>query len=253
MLYHGAYASREAGLFACFYFSSFTLCTQLQRKGHVACLLVLLRQEHSGLAHLLPQCGTKSVPDKYENFLQLEAAEPVGSYRIELVSRETPIAIIAPHAGRIEPGTSELCRAIAGGDQSYYLFEGCKASNNSQLHITSTRFDEPQGISIAQSARVVLTIHGQAGDDEFINVGGIDSAVGQVIIDRLQAEGYTASRHSNAALQGIDPANICNQGCSGRGIQLEISRGLRDRLVASAVEMERFAAAIRASLATLRL
>ena len=193
------------------------------------------------------------MPDKYANFLQLEAAEPVGAYRIEHVSRKTPLALIAPHAGKIEPGTSELCRAIAGGDRTYYLFEGCRPSNNTQLHITSTRFDEPQGLSTAKSARVVVTIHGQAGVDEFINVGGIEAAIGRVIIEGLRAEGYTASRHSKAALQGLDPANICNQGYSGRGIQLEISRGLRDKLVACAVEMERFAATIRASLATHRL
>ena len=193
------------------------------------------------------------MPDKYENFFQLEAAEPVGSYRIEHVERNTPLALIAPHAGRIEPGTSELCRAIAGGDRSYYLFEGCKLTSNTQLHITSTRFDEPQALSIAKSARLVVTIHGQAGADEFVNVGGMEAAIGRVIIERLRAEGYKASRHSKAALQGLDPANICNQGYSGRGIQLEISRGLRDRLVASDVEMERFAATIRASLATQRL
>lgn len=190
------------------------------------------------------------MPDKYANFAQLEAAEPAGAYRIEHVPRKTSLVIIAPHAGRIEPGTSELCRAIAGCDRSYYLFEGCKLTNNSELHITSARFDEPQALSIAKSAHVVLTIHGQSGTDEFVNVGGIEASLGRFLIERLLAEGYTTSRHSIAGLQGVDPANICNQGCSGRGIQLEISRGLRDKLLASSVEMARFAATIRATLAT---
>jgi phage replication-related protein YjqB (UPF0714/DUF867 family) len=100
---------------------------------------------------------------------------------------------------------------------------------------------------------VVVTIHGQAGMDEFINVGGLDVALGQFLIARLQAEGYAASRHSNVALQGLDPANICNRGSSGRGIQLELSRGLRNRLVASCVEMDRFATVIRGTFAALKL
>lgn len=187
------------------------------------------------------------MPDKYGSFAQLDAVEPAGSYRIEHVPRKTLIALIAPHAGMIEPGTSEVCRAIAGSDRSYYVFEGCKPSNNCELHITSTRFDEPQGLSAARSARVVVTIHGQAGADEFVNVGGIAAALGHLIIERLRAEGFTASRHTDKALQGLNPANICNRGESGQGVQLEISRGLRDRLVASGVAMDRFAAAIRSA------
>ena len=196
---------------------------------------------------------TLAVLDKYRSFSHLEAVESADSYKIQCVPRENAIAIIAPHAGKIEPGTSEICRAIAGHDRSYYLFEGCKPTDNSELHITSTRFNEPQGILTANSARVVVTIHGQAGASEFINVGGLDVALGQFLIERLQAEGYTASRHSKVALQGLDPANICNRGSSGRGIQLEISRGLRDKLVASYVEMDRFATVIQGTFAALKL
>jgi phage replication-related protein YjqB (UPF0714/DUF867 family) len=196
---------------------------------------------------------TLAMPDKYRSFSHLAAVESADSYKIQCVPRENAIAIIAPHAGKIEPGTSEICRAIASHDRSYYVFEGCKPTDNSELHITSTRFNEPQGISTAKSARVVVTIHGQAGTGEFINVGGLDLSLGQFLIERLQAEGYTASRHSKVALQGLDPANICNRGSSGRGIQLEISRGLRDRLVASCVEMDRFATVIRGAFAALKL
>jgi phage replication-related protein YjqB (UPF0714/DUF867 family) len=53
------------------------------------------------------------------------------------------VAVIAPHGGGIEPGTSELATAIAGDDFSLYLFEGLKSAGNGELHITSTNFDEP--------------------------------------------------------------------------------------------------------------
>ena len=189
------------------------------------------------------------MPDKYASFSQLAATEPAGSYRIELVSRATSLAVIAPHGGKIEPGSSEVCRAIAGCDRTYYLFEGCKPTNNAELHITSNRFDEPQGLSAAESSRVVVTIHGQAGCGEFVNVGGIEASLGRSVVEQLQAAGFSASRHSNPSLQGLDPANICNRGQSGQGLQMEISRGLRDKLVASGAEMDRFATAIRAALA----
>lgn len=186
--------------------------------------------------------------DRYGNFHELEAAESAGSYQIEHVSRASVFVLVAPHAGKIEPGTSEVCRAIAGEDCTYYLFEGCKPHSNRDLHITSTRFDEPRGISAAESGQVVVTIHGQAGDAEFVNVGGLAIGLGAALISKLESEGYNASRRTNAGLQGLDAANICNRGRSGQGVQLEISRGLRDKLVGSGAELERFATVIRSTL-----
>ncbi|MCI1728516.1 MAG: poly-gamma-glutamate hydrolase family protein [Chiayiivirga sp.] len=186
--------------------------------------------------------------DRYGNFKELEAAESAGSYRIEHVSRASEFVLIAPHAGKIERGTSEICRAIAGKDCTYYLFEGCKPRNNQDLHITSARFDEPLGVSAAASGQIVVTTHGQAGDAEFVNVGGLATGLGTALISKLEAEGYIASRHANAGLQGLDTSNICNRGRSGQGVQLEISRGLRDKLVGSAAELERFATVIRSTL-----
>jgi phage replication-related protein YjqB (UPF0714/DUF867 family) len=34
----------------------------------------------------------------------------------------------------------------------------------------------------------------------------------------------------NYKYRGRNPANICNRGANGKGVQLEISRGLRDNL-----------------------
>ncbi|MBS0583007.1 MAG: poly-gamma-glutamate hydrolase family protein [Proteobacteria bacterium] len=185
------------------------------------------------------------MPDKYTNFSQLSSSETEGSYNIELRQMGSAIALIAPHAGKIELGTSEICRCVSGDDLTYYLFEGCKPNGNSDLHITSTRFDEPQGLTIAESANIVATFHGQRGSDLFVNVGGRSSDLGQMVIDLLTARGYVAGRHSDTALQGLDQNNICNRGSSRQGIQLEISRGLRDKLLTDKREMDRFCSAIR--------
>jgi phage replication-related protein YjqB (UPF0714/DUF867 family) len=58
---------------------------------------------------------------------------------------ESRIAIIAPHGGGIEPGSSTIARAIAGEDINMYLFEGIKvAKGNAIVHIASHHFDEPR-------------------------------------------------------------------------------------------------------------
>jgi phage replication-related protein YjqB (UPF0714/DUF867 family) len=185
------------------------------------------------------------VADKYSSFEQLSTSEPSDSYQILHVSRETSVAIIAPHAGKIEPGTSEISRAIAGEDLTLYLFEGCKSASNSDLHITSNRFDEPDGLVIASSAHTVLTIHGQRGDDLFINVGGLNEELGDRIIESLNAAGYVAGRHADPTLQGTNKENICNRGKSGSGVQLEISRGLRNQLCNDALRLAAFSEMIR--------
>lgn len=190
----------------------------------------------------------KPMKDKYASFAELSSSEPEGSYRFELRLTGSSVALIAPHAGKIEPGTSEICKSVAGDDLTYYLFEGIKQSNNRDLHITSSRFDEPQGLIAAQSAQVVVTFHGQVGRDLFINVGGLNNELCESLIDLLTENGYTAHRQRYQSLQGLDPKNICNRGATKQGLQLEISRGLRDALVADEGEMARFSELVRTAL-----
>lgn len=191
------------------------------------------------------------MPDKYTSFVDLMTSEPEGSYRIEMRSADTAVALIAPHAGKIEPGTSQICRSVAGDDLAYYLFEGCKANNNRDLHITSSRFDEPQGIGIAQAAHVVVTFHGQTGEELFVNVGGLADQLCASMIDFLNAAGFSASRHSNPELQGRDANNICNRGSKGQGLQFELSRGLRNALIADHQAMARFSSTVRFALTSI--
>ncbi|AJD48127.1 Phage-related replication protein-like protein [Isoalcanivorax pacificus W11-5] len=188
------------------------------------------------------------MPDKYASFAELSAAEVDGAYRIELQETGSSVALIAPHAGKIEPGTSQICKIIAGSNLTYYLFEGCKASNNRDLHITSSRFDEPRGLKTAQSARIVVTFHGQAGEDLFVNVGGLAGGLRTLMIAKLKSVGFVARLQSNPMLRGLDPNNICNRGSEKKGLQLEISRGLRDLLITEKQQMDRFSSTVRSVL-----
>src|ERR1019366_7404121 len=75
---------------------------------------------------------------EYPNFAALKQAEREGEdFDIVCRPRRSPVAVIAPHGGEIEPGTSEIAAAIAGDEFNLYCFEGCKPSGNIGLHITS--------------------------------------------------------------------------------------------------------------------
>jgi phage replication-related protein YjqB (UPF0714/DUF867 family) len=81
------------------------------------------------------------MPDEYKSFAELAAVEVENrDYRIDPIDRKSAVAIVAPHAGAIECGCSELAREIGGEDTSLYLFEGISSDNNRGLHITSARF-----------------------------------------------------------------------------------------------------------------
>ena len=166
--------------------------------------------------------------DKYKTFEELAAAEKAGSdFQVRLRTCRDAMAVIAPHGGGIEPGTSELADAIAGEDLSFYAFEGIKKAGNAILHITSGRFDEPQGVALVAASPSVIALHGEDSREAVVFLGGLDERLRARVRASLEAEGFVVRTHDNSNLQGFDKNNICNRGLSGRGVQLELSHGLR--------------------------
>jgi len=191
------------------------------------------------------------MPDLYACFADLAAGERQGrDYRIEVCDRGAPIAIVAPHGGAIESGTSEVARTTAGGDLSLYLFEGRSRADNSRLHITSTRFDEPEALRLIAGCDTIVTIHGRGdrADPETVWVSGRDRALAAGIAAALEREGFRAGEPAESALAGTDERNICNRGRRGKGVQLELPRSLRRRLTAEGPLLAAFAAAVRGAL-----
>jgi phage replication-related protein YjqB (UPF0714/DUF867 family) len=157
-------------------------------------------------------------------------------------------AIVAPHGGGIEGGTSELCLAIAGYHPAtfepssptydYWMFEGIRRDNNGDLHVTSTRCDDPVALSMVRSVDLALGIHGctPAGagpgySSEAILVGGRHGTFRQYLIEELAAKGFDAVDASgHSSLGGTSPENICNKTRTGAGAQLEIMAALRAKL-----------------------
>ena len=193
--------------------------------------------------------GTTMATDRYRSFADLAAQEVEHvDYRICAVARREDVLIVAPHGGHIEPSTSAVARAIAADDLSLYLFEGLKPERaHADLHITSARLDEPQAIALATSAHRIVTVHGRSwrGDSRAVWLGGLDGDAREAIAVSLDRAGF-AVRNPGDGLFALDPMNICNRGLTGKGVQLELPRRLRDSMVADAAHMTRFAEAIRA-------
>lgn len=165
--------------------------------------------------------------DKYANFAELSKIEAPEHYRIESEYRRSKLVIVAPHGGDIEPGTSEICRRIAGREFSWYSFEGIKTADNADLHITSTRFDEPRCLELLASTPLVLAVHGERSQTDTAFIGGLHLECIAGIQSNLEDAGFDVRKHSSPELQGKDPRNICNKGTLGRGVQLELARALR--------------------------
>jgi phage replication-related protein YjqB (UPF0714/DUF867 family) len=174
--------------------------------------------------------------DTYPNFEALSQNETSGiDFRILVRGAKTGFALVAPHGGGIEQGTSEIADAIAGSEFSFYAFEGLKATGNSVLHITSTHFDEPMCLAVIARASMAITIHGEQTetDGERVFLGGLNKRFGRRLGAALARKGFVTGVHPNPRLQGTEPENLCNRGASGRGVQLEISRGVRKQMFSS--------------------
>lgn len=196
--------------------------------------------------------------DKYTNFEALARSEQEGKdFSIKYQDRGSGVLLMGPHAGEIEPGTSEVVLAIAGNDLSYYLFEGNKFIDNTALHITSTKYDEPRALSMAGNCDSVVTLHGERSENVVVYLGGRNQALKASIEYSLSIAGFATAKHDNPRLQGESELNICNRSATKSGVQLELGKGLRKQFFGSmttqgrtrtTADLERFAHAVREGL-----
>ena len=166
--------------------------------------------------------------DRYRCFAELQQYETFGEdYRIDWRKGTTSLAVMAPHGGGIEFGTDAIAQSIADPDHTFWAFKGIKKTGNRLLHITSTRFDVPDALKITLAAQTVITIHGCHGEASVVHVGGRHNELKSQIRQSLCRAGFNAEISIKSALRGENPENLCNRCMSGRGVQLEITKGLR--------------------------
>jgi len=191
--------------------------------------------------------------DRYDSFPNLAANETEGvHYRVCAVERDSPFAIVAPHGGRIERGTSEIAAAIAGDRFSLYCFEGLMPRERGKsLHIASTRFDEPRALRLVAASEIAIGVHGRKDgvDGASIWVGGLHESLRDAICDALLSAGFKAKAVGEGhRLAGRDPANICNKGRRGAGVQLELPKTLRIQFANDRSFQNAFAVEVRATV-----
>ncbi len=182
--------------------------------------------------------------DKYLNFEELTRQEELNKdFKIECIDRNSPVTVIAIHGGRIEPYTTEIGAAIAQQKHSFYSFIGTKGSNNKDLHITSSHFDEPICCNLVAKSDRVISVHGMSGEDAFVMVGGLDND----LIEKVESSFMAASFNTLPAdehVKGNSQENICNKCLSKKGLQLEISLQLREMLIQDHKRMADFCASV---------
>ncbi len=189
--------------------------------------------------------------DTYSCFAELEQAES-GNFRIIKSRKHSAYAIIAPHGGKIEPGTAEIAESIAGTDLSLYIFKATsKSKPDITLHITSTNFDEPECLDLLKYTETALAIHGakdpETDPKERVWVGGNLHNEFKPHLER-ELSPLNLFVGINSDFTGTSPKNICNRGTSYQGMQLELSRALRDRLKTDATFLSKFSNAVRTAM-----
>lgn len=149
-------------------------------------------------------------------------------YAIRVVSRDSRVAILAPHGGRIEGRTSEVARLFANDEHRLYLFEGLRPNgdNFDCLHLASHCFDEPRALELIATCDTVVAVHGYAAVGPDVLLGGLDERLKRELARALGEHGVSCLAEGHR-FPGKHPHNICNRGRSGAGVQLELSEGLR--------------------------
>jgi phage replication-related protein YjqB (UPF0714/DUF867 family) len=149
--------------------------------------------------------------------------------------------LVAPHGGGIEPGTSEIMRAVVElGGWAWYEFAGyLRRGNKEALHITSTEFNEPMLLALLLQTEAVATFHGSDEIDKaVVYVGGRWKFGRQATIEaindsfhahRIRAIDATENGETEH-ISGLHGSNITNRGRRAEGIQMEFSRQARNLL-----------------------
>lgn len=166
--------------------------------------------------------------DKYQSMTQLEKETTEGvDWRKDTKNTGNQVLIVAPHGGSIEQGTTELTKALADkGNYDYYSFEGIRPKNNSELHVTSTHYDDPTLNQMIKNRTATVSIHGASGTEEIIYLGGPRSDLRNAIEKQLVGRGFTV-KVPPEYLGGQNNKNFINREDNNTGVQLELTTALR--------------------------
>ena len=182
------------------------------------------------LTSILPY-NTAKADDAFSSMSELMENTTEGSdWQITTTDRGSDVLIAVIHGGGIEPATSQLASLIASnGGYNYYSFQGVRPTNNGELHVTSTNYDEPIVQHMQYTANRSVTIHGALGTEPVTYIGGKDQSLITRIEDELRNAGFEVQESPNH-LSGSSDNNIVNKNQRGEGVQLELTTAMRQSL-----------------------
>lgn len=173
-----------------------------------------------------------ALPETFTSMKSLLAAIPAkGNYKFEICSKQqSAIKLFAPHGGCIEPGTRWIVRSLAGETWDYFIFRGIRKNGKcyETLHVSSECYDETRCTDMAKKAMLAIAVHGRAGEDSRIEVGGGSLSFASDLCELFRYQGFPAEP-APSIMKGQSPQNFINLAAQ-RGIQLELTDGYRRSL-----------------------
>lgn len=188
-------------------------------------------------AHDFPTPGSQ---DHYQSFSEMAEKNVENiDYQISHKGNPSPILVTAFHGGYIEPGTSELGRAITNEQFDFYSFDALRPGQmdersltSSTLHITSTHFDEPKLMSLVLEKDFCLGLHGFGGYEGDFCVGGGNELERKKLVETLNKNfpDLISCELCCPPLNGTSAKNPINR-CQKKGVQVEISPMVRSNIL----------------------
>lgn len=172
------------------------------------------------------------VQDRYPSFLALQKAEVEGlSFLRTFQKRESPFLVAAIHGGLLEEGTEHLAAALAAEDHSFYIFESL-IDDESRMHVTSHRFNDPDLLSLAMQSKKCISFHGFYVDLQAeVCLGGLNTELKNSVFKAIQKfDPSLRVLHPCEKFAGAHSKNFVNQ-CQHSGVQIELSGVFRQRLM----------------------
>ncbi|AYX89700.1 poly-gamma-glutamate hydrolase family protein [Staphylococcus cohnii] len=169
--------------------------------------------------------------DRFKSMTELmDYTEENTDWVIHSIKRNSNIIITAIHGGAIEPATTELAELTAEkGSFDYFTFKAIRTKANSELHVTSRRYDEPKLMKMIANNPYAIAIHGCKGEDEIIYMGGKDEQLMDAMTEEFEKLGIDV-RQAPSHMSGAHDDNIINCCKTEKGVQLELTSGIRKKL-----------------------
>ena len=158
---------------------------------------------------------------EYPNFAALSAAENEDKdFRVRIEDRKgSPIVIVAPHGGGIEPGTYKSPRRLRDATCHLLILPG-SSRRATEFFTLPARTLTSRVVQRWLKRPTTCSDHGEESEEPVVYLGGKDSESGGRVRKALATAGFTVKEHPNRQLQGLAKRNICNRNRSGAGSSL---------------------------------